>query len=586
MAGAAWTPNAFRWQLAPCWDGTDGLAHRLRTGRLVAQLLHNRGLDDAQAAQAYLAPKLTDLHDPQQLHGAAQAAELIHRTVRDGGKIVLYGDYDVDGLTGVAILYRGLKMLSANVDYYIPHRIEEGYGLHAEALETLAGDGANLVITVDCGITAVTAAERAAELGLTLIVTDHHSLGSALPPAAGIVHPALGEDYPNADLCGAGVALKLAWEVCRAACGSNRVSEKLKDFLLEATCMAALGTIADVAPLTGENRVLATFGLKGLPATHHPGLRALIAASKLTGRRLGAYDVGFLLAPRLNAAGRMGHAGQAAELLIRGDEIDCQQAARSLTDLNTKRQQIEREIYQEATDMVEQGGLARPDRRAIVLAKAGWHAGVLGIVAARLVRRFHRPAVVISLDGATGAGSARSIEGYHIAHAFADCRDHLLSHGGHAMAAGLKVAADRVDTFAADLTDHAGRHISPEMLSPVLHIDAEVTLAELALPMVRQIESMAPFGAGNPPVILAVRDAAIHAAPQRMGRNGATLGLLVSAGRARLRCVGFGMGDAADRLTGVRSVDLAGQPVINTFNGRSNVELHLKDLRWGGESTE
>ena len=547
---------------------------------MIAQLLHNRGLDDVDAARAYLAPKLADLHDPELLGGAVEAAGRIARAVKAGKKIVLYGDYDVDGMTGVAILHRGLKMLGANVDYYIPHRMNEGYGLHEPALEAIAGNGGQLVVTVDCGITAVQSAKRAAELGLSLIITDHHTPGDALPPADAVVHPTAGGLYPNANLCGAGVAFKLAWQVCRDYGGAARVSEELKGFLLDATCMAALGTIADVVPLQGENRVLATFGLRGLPATRHPGLRALIAAAGLAESRIGAYDVGFLLGPRLNAAGRMGHAAEAAELLIRGEEIDAEAAARSLTALNAKRQRIEREIFEEAAEMVARRGLDRPDRRVIVLAKEGWHAGVIGIVAARLVRRFHRPAVVIALAGAAGAGSARSIEGYHIAGALAECGDCLMSHGGHAMAAGMKIDTKRVDEFAAALGAHAAEHISDDMLTALLRIDAEVTLAELALPMVRQIESMAPFGEGNPPAVLAIHDAAVRAPPRRMGRRGGTLGMLLSHGQARLRCVGFGMGEAVDHLASVRKVHVAGEPTINRFNDRESVEMTLKDLRW------
>ncbi len=288
--------SARRWLITPPWPGARDLAARLRTGELMAQLLYNRGYGDCDQARGYLAPKLSDLHDPQLLSGCEAAARKIFQAVRDGTKIILYGDYDVDGMTGLAILYRALKRLNAQVDYYIPHRIEEGYGLNTPALEELAAKGYGLLITVDCGIRALKPLERAKELDLATIVTDHHAVDESLPPADIVVHPGLA-NYPNADLCGSGVALKLAWELCRAASGQRRVSEDLKEFLLDATCLAALGTIADVVPLRGENRVLATFGLKGLTQTRHPGLRALIAASGLLGRQVGAYDVGFGLAP-------------------------------------------------------------------------------------------------------------------------------------------------------------------------------------------------------------------------------------------------------------------------------------------------
>ncbi|NQU76306.1 MAG: single-stranded-DNA-specific exonuclease RecJ [Planctomycetes bacterium] len=580
MPPKAWRPNAFRWQIAEPWDGTDDLARRLRTGRLIAQLLHNRGLDDAEAARAYLTPKLADLHDPEALSGAAEAAERIIHAVRSGEKIVLYGDYDVDGMAGLAILYRGLKLLGADVGYYIPHRVDEGYGLNVSAIETIASGGAKLVVTIDCGITAIACAERAAELGLSLIVTDHHNPGLSTPPADAVVHPAIGGSYPNPHLCGAGVALKLAWQICRTACGARRVTEQFKAFLLDATCLAALGTVADVVPLVGENRVLASFGLKGLPVSEHPGLMALIAAAGLAGRCVGEYDVGFLLAPRLNAAGRMGHAAQAAELLIRAEEIDCEAVARSLTAVNAERQKVQQVIHEQAIEMILETDSDRPDRRVIVLARQGWHAGVIGIVAARLVEQFHRPAVLIALDGDTGSGSGRSIAGYHLAEALTACGEHLQTHGGHAMAAGLRVAAKDVSAFTEALTDHAHRHIGEEMLTPSLRIDAAVKLGELSVPVVRQIESMAPFGAGNPPVVLAVRDAVLCTPAKRMGQAGKTLCLLLGTGRERLRCVGFGMGDAAENLIGVRTVHVAGQPVINRFGGQTSVEMHLKDLLW------
>lgn len=574
------TSAGFQWQVADPWPGADELARQLRSGRLIAQLLHNRGVDDPDAARAYLNPKLTDLHDPELLGGAVEAAERIARAVGDKAKIVIYGDYDVDGMTGTAILYRGLKMLDADVDYYIPHRIDEGYGLNNEALDTIADSGAGLVVTVDCGITAVDCAAHAAARGLPMIITDHHVPGDTLPEAEAIVHPTLNAAYPNPKLCGAGVALKLIWQILRAYTNSRKVDDRLKAFLLDATCMAALGTIADVVDLTDENRILAMHGLRGLPGTRHPGLRSLMSAAGLLGQRVGAYDVGFMMAPRLNAAGRMGHARDAAELLIRGEEIDCDKTAQYLTKLNTERQAVQREIFSEAADMVVAAGMDQPDRRVIVLAKEGWHGGVIGIVASKLVSRFHRPVVMIALDGAGGRGSARSIPGYHIAEAFDACGAHLAGHGGHAMAAGLSIDADQVNAFTAAMTDHAAEGIPESMLTPTLAVDAEIRMAELSLPIAQQIESMAPFGAGNPKVLLAVTDGVLHAAPKRMGRTGDTLGLILSKGHHRIRCVGFGMGSLVERLVGVRDVQVVGEPSINHFNGRTNVELMLKDIKW------
>ena len=580
MASRARKTSLLRWDVAPLWEGADELARQLRTGRLIAQLLYNRGISTPEAARAYLSPKLSDLHDPELLPGTAEAANLILAAVTEHKPIALYGDYDVDGITGLAILHRCLKMLGATVEYYIPHRIEEGYGLNVEALETLASRGAKVLVTVDCGIGSAPCAERAAELGMMMIITDHHTPPAVLPKVACIVHPTAMGPYPNPYLCGAGVAFKLAWQLCRTACGTTRVNEQLRDFLLDATCLSALGTIADVVPLIGENRALATYGLRGLPATRHQGIQALISAAGLDGKGLSAYDVGFQLAPRLNAAGRMGHAHEAAELMIRPEEVPCAELAAALTQQNTQRQEVERAMYDQALEMVAARGLDKPETRVIVLASEGWHAGVVGIVASRMASRFGRPAVMIALDGEAGQGSARSIDGYHIAKAFEACAQHLVSHGGHAMAAGLRIEAVSVDAFTAALAQHAQQHFPSEKIDASLRVDAEITLAELTYTLAHQIETMAPFGSGNPPVMLAVRQVKLVGAPKRMGRNGNTLSLLVGQGETRVRCVGFGMGELAERLAGVQTVDIAGEPAVNRYAGRASAELMLANVHW------
>lgn len=580
MARRTWALRKYRWVVHPGCEAVEPLARELRTGRLVAQLLWNRGICTADEGRSFLAPKLSDLHDPTLLPGATQAAERLAAAVAAGERIALYGDYDVDGISGLAILYRCLKMFGVTAEYYIPHRIDEGYGLNAEALAALAAGGAKVVVTVDCGITALDCAEHARKLGLTLIVTDHHRPGPALPRADCIVHPTAAGEYPNPDLCGAGVAFKLAWQLCRQVTGSERVTPELRDFLLDATCLAALGTIADVVKLLGENRVIAAYGLKGLAVSRHPGIRALITASGLVGQKVGEYDVGFQLAPRLNAAGRMGHAREAAELLIRGEDVAAEEIAVALGQQNTQRQQVEREIADQARGMAIEQGLDGPEHHVIVLAREGWHPGVIGIVASRLVGQFHKPAVVISLNGASGQGSARSIDGYDISQAFDACRGHLVSFGGHAMAAGLKIAPEQVPAFVAALGEHARTHLPEELLQPGLLLDAEARLAELALPVVEQVQAMAPFGAGNPSVSLAVRGVRVSGPPRRMGRTGKTLSLLAEQEGVRMRCVGFDMGDLADRLVSGQTVDIAGEPTINRFAGRVNVEMMLHDVAW------
>ncbi len=581
----AWTRGGYRWEIAPAWAGADELARRLGTAPLIAQVLYNRGLNNAEQARAFLSPRLADLHPPELLAGVDVAAERLCRALRDGEKVCIYGDYDVDGMTGVAILHRCLSMHGGKVDYYVPHRLEEGYGVNVEAVEKIAAEGTRLLVTVDCGISALRPLARARALGMDVIVTDHHTPGEALPEAVAVVHPALpggpeGQAYPNGDLAGAGVAFKLAWQLARALCGSERVDEPTRRFLLEATSLAALGTIADVVPLRGENRVLATYGLKGLAATEHVGLRALLASAGLGGEKLDAYHVGFLLAPRLNACGRMGHARAAVELLTRADAARARTIADRLAQQNAERQKIEREILAQAVEMVEAGQLPASAERAIVLASSNWHAGVVGIVAARLVERFHRPAVVIALDGDQGHGSARSTGGFHMRQALAACAEHLESFGGHAMAGGIRLAAGKVEAFARAFARYAGQHLSAEDLRPVLRIDAEVALEQLSGPVVEHLERLAPFGEGNPRPLVAVRSCRLLTPPQRLGRNGGTVSLLLGQGSSRLRCVGFGMGDLADRLAGTKVVDAVGRPTMNRFSGRETVEMHLRDVAW------
>ena len=575
----AWKQNGYRWQVAPAWDGAADNARQLKTSPLIAQILHNRGLDEIEPIRRFLNPKLTDLHPPELLGGIGAAVERLARAVRDGEKICIYGDYDVDGMTAVAILYRLLSMQGADVDYYVPHRLAEGYGVNVEAVEKIAADGVKLLVTVDCGVSAVEQLHRACELGMDVIVTDHHAPGPVLPEVLAVVHPALPDsNYPNADLAGAGVAFKLAWHLARTLAGSDRVDEPTRNFLLEATTLAALGTIADVVPLLDENRILAVYGLRGLTATEHPGLRALITSARLDGEKLDAYDVGFRLAPRLNACGRMGHARLAVELLTRAEPDRCRRIAEHLEKQNAERQKVERRITEEAAEMVRSGAA---DGKAIVLASADWHAGVVGIVASRLVEQFGRPAVLIALDGATGRGSARSVDGFGMRDALAACGEHLLSFGGHAMAGGLRLAADAVEKFAADFVRYAEENIAEEVTLPALRIDAEVTLAELSFPVVERLEHLGPFGRGNPRPLVTVRSCRIMTPPQRMGRNGGVVSFIVGQDRlenARMRCVGFGMGELADKLAGINTVDIAGEPVLNHFNGTTSVEMHLRDV--------
>lgn len=581
MASRAWTPRSLVWDVAAPLAGAGELARRLRTSPLVAQVLANRGATDPAAAEAMLNPKLTDLHDPSLLCGCEAAAERLARAVADKEKIVIYGDYDVDGMTAVAILHACLRLLGAGAEFYVPHRLDEGYGVNVEAVRKIVADGAKLIVTVDCGISAAEPLAEAVAAGVDVIVTDHHTPPSQLPAVTAVVHPNLpGGQYPNADLAGAGVAFKLAWQLARAVCGNDRVDEPMREFLLDATCLAALGTIADVVPLVGENRSLATYGLRGLPGTKHAGLRALLESANLVGEKLDAYHVGFRLAPRLNAAGRMGHARLAVELLTNASAERGRTIADYLNKQNVERQKVERAIAAEAAQMVEDRGLDAPDSRIIVLASENWHGGVIGIVASRMVEKFNRPAILVALNGDGGQGSGRSVPGFNLVDALSACGDHLRSYGGHAMAGGIRIDRERIDDFAAAIGKYAREHTDAEPPAATLAIDAECSLAELSYPAVVHLAKLGPHGQGNPEPVVAVRGCRLISTPRRMGRGGGTAGMLICQGETRMRAVGFGMGDLADLLEGVRTVDVAGTPTLNSFQGQTTVELQLRDVTW------
>lgn len=543
-------------------------------------MLLNRGVQTGEAVRQFLVPEFRALLPPEQLPGAAAAADRLHRAVEARERIVIYGDYDVDGVTATTILWQTLTLLGADVEAYVPRRIEEGYGLNGEALEKLAADGARVVVTVDCGITAVEEADRARRLGVDLVITDHHQPRATLPDCAAIVHPtALGRS-PNPDLSGAGVALKVAWALAQRTSGAARVNPVLRDLLLDATAFAALGLVADVVPLTGENRIIASFGLKQLCHTRNPGLQALIEVCGLTGKqRYDDYDVGFAIAPRLNAMGRMGHAAEAVELFTRADAERAREIAQKLDRLNRERQGVEREIVRQAEELVIERGYHRESCRGIVLAQSGWHVGVIGIAAARLVDRFCRPTVLIGLDNGVGQGSGRSIRHFPLHEVLDCCKPHLLSHGGHAMAAGVRIAAEQVEPFTNAFLAEAARRLTPTDLTPKLHLDDEVLLNDLTADVVTTLDKLAPFGIGNPRPRLATGEVELVDVPRAVGKSGNHLQFTVRQGSVYRKAVAFNAGEQLQALSEARKLRLAFEPLINEWNGQRKVELKVVDWK-------
>jgi single-stranded-DNA-specific exonuclease len=551
---------------------------------IVAQLLLCRGVVDPAAAKLFLEPKLTGLRDPEELPGATAAAERIVAAVRDKRRIIIYGDYDADGMTATALLLTCLRGVGADVGYHLPNRLEEGYGLNSDALRTLAQRGAQMVISVDCGIASIDEAVVAREVGIELIITDHHEFADRLPDAAAIVHPRLpGSNYPFAGLCGAAVAFKVAWAVCQQICQAKKVSDSLRQQLLTAVGLAAVGTVADVVPLLDENRILVRHGLESLRSYPPLGLAELMKITSLSGKpRLSSEDIAFTLAPRLNAAGRLGQAPLGVELLTTTDPQRARDLAEYIHHLNDSRDSLERSILLAATKQAKEEFDPENDA-ALVLAGRGWHAGVIGIVAGRLAERFHRPVVLISLDqygGKPGTGSARSAGGLNLHAALAACSERLVGFGGHAAAAGLRIEEPQIEAFRHAFCEYAASEIAVEGKIPEVRIDAEGPFSQLTSQTVKQIEMLAPFGAGNPRPVLCATGVRLAAPPKRIGGGERHLALKLVQHATTLRGVGFGHGEWADELAGIDApLDIAFRPVINDFGGRQSVEVQLVDWR-------
>jgi single-stranded-DNA-specific exonuclease len=577
-----------RWRIAT-YDAHDVATLERAAGipSVVAQLLLSRGITDPDIARQFVDPKLNLLRDPGDLPGATLAAQIICDAITAKQRITIYGDYDADGMTSTAILFRCLKLLHAEVDFYIPHRIDEGYSLNVEALEKIAAQGTQLVITVDCGVASVAEAKRAYELGMRLVITDHHQLAQELPRAEAIVHPGLPHDpYPFAGLCGAAVAFKVAWAICQRASDGQKVSERLKNYLLQAVGLAAIGTVADVVPLIDENRILVRYGLGCLKSQPTVGIAALMRTTKLNEKqRLECDDIGFAIGPRLNAAGRMGQAELAIELLTTENQQRADTIAQYMEELNVQRQNLERTMTRAALKQAREFG--DPEQAtALVLADHEWHAGVIGIVAGRLAEKYNCPVIMIANDPLgvkPGTGSARSIPGFNLHETLAECGHLLESHGGHAAAAGLRVTPANLDAFRQEFCRLASAKLCEADRSVELVVDAEASLQMLTRQIVEQIENLAPFGHGNNRPLFCASDVRLAGAVKRMGATGRHLSMMFDQYGVKIRAVAFGGGDWEEELTRIDGpLSIAFRPVLNSFRGRTSVEIHLTDWRVEG----
>ncbi len=581
------------WQLLPHDAAAiENLGRALRVSPIVAQLLINRKITDHRAAETFLACPMSGLHEPELLPGVPEACERILSAIAANKKICIYGDYDVDGVTGTAILLTCLKHLgSQTVDFHVPHRLDDGYGLNSETLKKLAGQGVQMVITVDCGIASIDEADLARELGLELIITDHHEPKATYPKADVLVHPRLPvgsngttRHYPFGGLSGAGVAFKLAWALAKSKCGGAKVTPQLRDFLLDAMVLAAMGTVADVVPLFDENRIFVRHGLARMRTHPSQGLKSLMRFCKLDHKKtLAAMDIGFSLAPRINAAGRLGTARLAVELLTTLSAERADVLADYLERQNHERQLLERRIMHEAREMAADYDSAA----ALILASDAWHPGLLGIVASRLVDQLARPVLMIALrDGQHGQGSGRSIPGFKLNEALQECTGDLVSHGGHAIAAGFRIVPELIPVFRERFAAVARKHFGATAPAHRLTLDAEVPLSSLTTNLLLTLEQMEPFGAANPAPLLVADRLQMVGEPKKVGVGERHLSFKVKQDGKELRCIAFGMADRLDDLMSQGGqCCLAFTPRINEWQGYRNVEMEVRDFQPGPNAT-
>ena len=551
---------------------------------VVAQLLSLRGITRPADVSTFLETKMTGLRPPQELPGVDAAVEIIFAAIEAKHKIFVYGDYDADGMTSTAILYLCLQLLGADVSYFVPNRLDDGYGLSSENLSKLQQRGAELIVTVDCGIASVSEIEHANEIGLPVIITDHHHVGNILPLAAAIVHPGLPENpYPFPGLCGAAVAFKLAWALCQRKAGSPKLPESLRNFLFRATSLAAIGTVCDVVPLLDENRIIVHHGVKCLRHFANPGLKHLMVHAKIADKpELSSTDIGFMLGPRLNAAGRLGQAQLGVELLVCEDEERGQKLAAYLDELNKNRDSLDRKILKSAKQLIKENFDPENDP-AIVVAEKDWHLGVIGIAAGRVAQLYHRPTVLLSIDplgNRPAVGSARSACGVNLYEAIEGAREHVIKFGGHRAAAGLSIDPANIDAFREDFFQNVIEQVSVGELIPDLDIDAEALIGQITVSMINDLEKLAPFGESNPRPVLCATDVKLAEEPKTMGTDGRHLSLKLRQNDAYIRAVAFGKGEWAESLKDPEaSFDFAFEPMINDFRGRKSAEVKLIDFR-------
>ncbi|MBC8201885.1 MAG: single-stranded-DNA-specific exonuclease RecJ [Planctomycetes bacterium] len=545
---------------------------------LVERILAARGIESREEAQRFLDPKLSALEDPSELPGALEAAEIVCNALREGKKVLIYGDYDADGITASAVLYHIIAAATnkEGPSIYIPSRIDEGYGINPEAIVRFNDEGIDLIISVDCGITAVEAAQKAVELGITLIVTDHHKPreDGKLPDCAAIVHPGIDKD-PVTPFAGVGVAYQVAWAFARSWSKSQSVNEELKQTLLAMIPFVAIGTIADMVPLKEGNRILARWGLQLLPSTSNPGLRAIMHKLDTPKQKLNSSHISFGIAPLINAVGRLAHAATAVDLLTHLDGNLAEAAASELYELNRKRQIVQRDIVEDALKQIDESNLQQ--NKIIVLQNDQWSRGVVGVAAGKCVEIHYIPTILLSGDGEEYIGSARSITGFSMFDALCACAEHLSKFGGHDMAAGLTLTKDSYESFVKAIKAYANKQIDDTLLVKLVKPDVLAHLHEINLTAAVDIEKIGPFGIGNPAPIVQLMGVKVDEV-QVMGSGGVHLSMKIGTLGTRIRCIWWNNGKYASKLQRGTLVNLVGKLKVNEFRRKRTAELDLLDI--------
>ena len=547
----------------------DEVAKVNNISKLLAKIMLARGLDTPEKINNFLNPEIAELYDPFLFNDMELAVNTVIEAIEKNEKITVYGDYDVDGITSVAVLKSYLLERGADVSHYLPNRLEEGYGLNNEAIDKIVADGTNLLITVDCGISAYEEIEYAKSKGLKVIVTDHHECPAILPEAIAVIDAKrLDSTYPFSSLAGVGVTFKFVQAISKKLDLDRKTYLKYIDIV-------SLGTIADIVPLVDENRIIVKYGLILMEQTRNVGLHALINASGYAnGEPLSSTVISFGLAPRMNAAGRMGKPDLALELLLEKDPQKAMNMALELSETNKTRQNVEKEIIDEIINMVESQKLYEKD--VIVVYHEGWHHGVIGIVASKITEMYYKPTILISVENGVGKGSGRSIEGFDLHEAVSECADMLLKFGGHEMAIGLSISEEMIEKFTDKLNEIAESKNIRE-LQPTLPVEAEITSKEISIDTIKELEALKPYGEGNPMPLFVYRNAKVEGV--RLLSNEKHLKLTLKEDSNIFDAIAFNMDNKKYSIKQGDKVDVLHSLEINTFNGIQKVQLNVKDIK-------